>query len=112
LYHCTGGKDRTGWVTAVLQTLVGVPQSVVIQDYLLTNIYSAASIQATYNSMVAAYGKAYADTFYPVLGVQESFLTAGFDQATASYGSMSGYITNGLGLSASTQALLKSKLLG
>lgn len=28
------------------------------------------------------------------------------------YGSMGGYITNGLGLSASTQALLKAKLLG
>lgn len=112
LYHCTAGKDRTGWVTAVLLSLVGVPQSVVVQDYLLTNIYSAASIQATYDAYVTKYGKAYADVLYPVLGVQQSFLTAGFDQVATSYGSMGNYITTGLGLSASTQALLTAKLLG
>lgn len=112
LYHCSAGKDRTGWVTAVLLTLVGVPQTVVIQDYLLTNIYSAASIQATYNAMVTAYGQTYADNFYPMLGVQESFLLAGLNQVTTSYGSMSGYVTNGLGLSSATQSALTAKLLG
>ena len=29
LYHCTAGKDRTGWATAVLLTLLGVPQDTV-----------------------------------------------------------------------------------
>lgn len=112
LFHCSAGKDRTGWVAAVLLTLVGVPQSVVIQDYLLTNIYSAASIQASYNAMIAADGQTYADNFYPLLGAQTSFLMAGFNQAVTSYGSMSGYIANGLGLTSSTQAQLKAKLLG
>lgn len=112
LYHCTSGKDRTGWVAAVLLTLAGVPQSVIVQDYLLTNTYSAASIQAAHERNIASYGQAYADILYPTLGVQQSFLDAGLEQVMASYGSMNNYITTGLGLSASTQTRLKEKLLG
>ncbi|WP_196482256.1 tyrosine-protein phosphatase [Burkholderia vietnamiensis] len=112
LFHCTAGKDRTGWAAAVLLTFVGVPQNIVIQDYLLTNIYSAASIQASYAAMAKAGGQAYADNLYPLLGVQTSFLLAGLDQVAQSYGSMDGYMTNGLKLDAATQAALKAKLLG
>ena len=39
LYHCTAGKDRTGWATAVLLTLLGVDKALVYQDYLKTNDY-------------------------------------------------------------------------
>ncbi|MFE5308980.1 tyrosine-protein phosphatase [Isoptericola sp. NPDC056605] len=34
VYHCAGGRDRTGMVTALLLTLVGVPRPVVVDDYL------------------------------------------------------------------------------
>ncbi|KVF35872.1 hypothetical protein WJ09_08470 [Burkholderia vietnamiensis] len=62
--------------------------------------------------MAKAGGQAYADNLYPLLGVQTSFLLAGLDQVAQSYGSMDGYMTNGLKLDAATQAALKAKLLG
>lgn len=111
LFHCTSGKDRTGWTAAILLTLAGVPREIIMQDYLLTNVYSAASIEADYNAMVNAMGKTFADNYYPMLGVQESFLNAGFDQVAATYGSMDNYISNGMGLDFVTQAKLKAKLL-
>jgi len=111
LFHCTAGKDRTGWTAAIVLSLLDVPRATIIQDYLLSNTYSAASIEASYQGLVKAYGQAYADIFKPLLGVQESFLVAGLDQATASYGSMAGYITNGLGISAATQEKLRARLL-
>ncbi len=37
LCHCTTGKDRTGWTCAALQTLLGVPQDEVLQDFLASN---------------------------------------------------------------------------
>ena len=40
LTHCTAGKDRTGWSTAVILTALGVPKKTVMQDYLLTNDYT------------------------------------------------------------------------
>ncbi len=37
VFHCTAGKDRTGWAAALLLHALGVPQQVIAQDYLLTN---------------------------------------------------------------------------
>jgi protein-tyrosine phosphatase len=109
LYHCTAGKDRTGWATAVLLTLLGVPQSTVMQDYLLSNTYyfDSPGVQAELAGMPAAEAAVYA----PLLEVQAPYLQAGFDQVTASYGSMYGYATRGLGLSPRTIAKLRHKLL-
>jgi len=38
--HCTAGKDRTGFVSAVLLLMLGVPLGVVHHDYALTETYS------------------------------------------------------------------------
>jgi protein-tyrosine phosphatase len=35
--HCTAGKDRTGFLAAVIQLLVGVPYPRVAEDYLRSN---------------------------------------------------------------------------
>lgn len=37
LFHCTAGKDRTGFVAAAILKFLDVPDNVVIEDYLLTN---------------------------------------------------------------------------
>jgi protein-tyrosine phosphatase len=36
LFHCAAGKDRTGWISALLLALVGVPDQTVADDYALT----------------------------------------------------------------------------
>lgn len=37
LFHCTAGKDRTGFVAAAILKFLGVPDETVFEDYLLTN---------------------------------------------------------------------------
>ena len=37
VFHCTAGKDRTGFAAALVLLALGVPRDVVQQDYLLTN---------------------------------------------------------------------------
>lgn len=39
LYHCWGGKDRTGVITAFVLLLCGVAEEDVIADYALTAVY-------------------------------------------------------------------------
>jgi protein-tyrosine phosphatase len=109
VYHCTAGKDRTGWASAVLLTLLGVPEQTVMQDYLLSNTYyyDSASVQAMLKAMPAAEAAVYA----PLLEVQASYLQAGFAQVKASYGSMYDYAVHGLGVSPQTIAKLRAKLL-
>jgi hypothetical protein len=36
VFHCTSGKDRTGIVAALLLELLGVPDDVIVEDYVLT----------------------------------------------------------------------------
>ncbi len=45
LVHCTAGKDRTGFISALV--LLGVPEQTVYEDYLAANRY-----RATYNNFV------------------------------------------------------------
>jgi protein-tyrosine phosphatase len=111
LYHCTAGKDRAGWTSAVLQTILGMSSADIMSDYLLTNTYSAASIAATYAQLKTAYGQAMADAYMPLLGVQASFLNAGLTQAVTSYGSMDKYISDGLGIDSATVQTLRSRYL-
>ncbi|WP_042417923.1 tyrosine-protein phosphatase [Streptacidiphilus anmyonensis] len=109
LYHCTAGKDRTGWATAVLLTLLGVPQDTVMQDYLLSNTYyfDSPAVQGMLKAMPAGEAAVYT----PMLQVQASYLQAGFAQVSASYGSMYDYAVHGLGLRPQTIAKLRAKLL-
>jgi protein-tyrosine phosphatase len=37
LFHCFGGRDRTGMVAAILLSLVGVPRAEIVRDYVLTD---------------------------------------------------------------------------
>ena len=40
LFHCTAGRDRTGVVAGLLQTLAGVPRDTIALDYMLSRIGS------------------------------------------------------------------------
>lgn len=96
VYHCTAGKDRTGWASAALLTALGVPRETVFQDYLLSNTYLAASNAAT----LAAVPEAIRPGYRAVLDVRESYLQAGFDEVATKYGTFDDYLRAGLGLSA------------
>ena len=37
LIHCTSGKDRTGIVVAALLLVLGVPEELIIEEYLLSD---------------------------------------------------------------------------
>ena len=40
LWHCSAGKDRTGLAGFLVETALGVPQDLVVEDYLASNIYT------------------------------------------------------------------------
>ncbi|MGQ4597740.1 tyrosine-protein phosphatase [Nocardia sp. R6R-6] len=93
LFHCTAGKDRTGWAAAILLTLLGVDRATVTEDYLLSNRYRNASGDD------------------PLNGVQQSWLDAAFDQVDQTYGSFGGYVQEGLKLTDVEIAALRAALL-
>ncbi|PFH26317.1 protein tyrosine/serine phosphatase [Burkholderia sp. JKS000303] len=111
VFHCTAGKDRTGWAAAILQTIVGVPQQTILADYLLTNVYSASEIATSVAQAQKSGGQDAADMMAALQGAQTAYLQAAYDQVTASYGSMASYIDNGLQLDQTTQNAIRQRLL-
>jgi protein-tyrosine phosphatase len=107
LFHCSGGKDRTGWTAMLLQNIAGVSPTTIMNDYLATNSYMAATI----NEFLALVPTDKRAMFAVMLGVQSEFLQAGLDQVTVSYGSLDAYLTQGLGLSQEDISALRNKMV-
>ncbi|WP_035991106.1 tyrosine-protein phosphatase [Paraburkholderia caribensis] len=111
LIHSSAGKDRAGWAAALLLSIANVPFDIIVQDYLLSNTYMANAISARVEARRQQSGDLAANAEKPLASVQSSFLQASFDQVQSSYGTMSGYLTRGLGLTQSTVDTLRDRLL-
>ena len=90
VFHCTAGKDRTGFAAALILTALGVPRTVVMQDYLLTNDH--------YRQPKGASGLAPQDVLDVLWRVQPDFLEAALHTVEAGYGSVERYLDSALGL--------------
>lgn len=112
VFHCTAGKDRTGWASALLQSIAGVSHTTIMSDYLLTNEYTAESMARSRAGIAASLGEDVAEVYDPLLGVDASYLQAGFDELTATYGTVQNYLRTGLALSPETIGKIAVKLLG
>ncbi|MET9495856.1 tyrosine-protein phosphatase [Streptomyces sp. NPDC006552] len=107
VFHCTAGKDRTGWANAALLTALGVPRATVLQDYLASNDYRAQANAAALAAMPAEQAKVYK----PMLDVRAAYLNSGFDEVRDAFGSFSAYERKGLGLDSAELRALRAELL-
>ncbi|SDZ55775.1 protein-tyrosine phosphatase [Herbiconiux ginsengi] len=96
LFHCTTGKDRTGWAAASLLLLLGASQNDVRSDYLQTNTDLAPALQPILDALTAQ-GVNIA-LLQPILGVQDSYLDAALNEVHSRYGTINDYARAGLGL--------------
>jgi protein-tyrosine phosphatase len=100
LFHCTAGKDRTGWLSAIVLSALGVDREIVTADYLLTNERAAEGRGAESRAKLLALLSGLVGERQPVaplLDVRREYLDAAFDQAEAEYGSMDAFLRDGLG---------------
>jgi protein-tyrosine phosphatase len=90
VFHCTAGKDRTGFAAALLLKATDATDDEVMDDYLLTN----DRVQLPEGSRLGLSPEA-ANVLWRV---QPDFLQAALEEVDRSYGSMEGYLREGLGL--------------
>ncbi|TDP89718.1 protein-tyrosine phosphatase [Leucobacter luti] len=108
LFHCTTGKDRTGWAAASLLTLLGVNEADVYDDYLQTNTDLLPALEHVLQN-AESHGVE-RETLMPVLGVRESYLAAAFEQMREQFGSINEYARDGLGLTSEQLHRLRTNL--
>ena len=112
LFHCTSGKDRAGYGAAILLLTLGVPKDTVMNDFLLSNIVYADYIDKMVGK-IDKYVRKDVDTdlIRKVMGVSRETLVATFAEMETQYGSIDGFIEEGLGINADTRESLQEKFL-
>jgi protein-tyrosine phosphatase len=99
LVHCTAGKDRAGFASALILRALGVPMETVAEDFLLTNHYTAAKIERTLLVIrLVSFFRTDPERVRPVLGVERAYLDAAFEEIDARWGSFDRYRREALGL--------------
>ena len=111
LWHCTGGKDRTGIAAMLLLSALGVSEKDIIEDYLLTNVYNAERIE---KSKLYLRSKDCDDDFIQKALLVFDAVDGRFMQNTIAflkkeYGSVVGYIRDELNISEKEINSLKEK---
>ncbi len=103
VFHCTAGKDRTGFAAALILLALGVPRDVVMQDYLLTNDLYRRPTHVT--------GHAPGPVLAVLWRVQREFLDAALHKLDADYGGVERYLADRLGVDPGAQQELEARYL-
>ncbi|GAA4992156.1 tyrosine-protein phosphatase PtbB [Kitasatospora paranensis] len=108
LFHCTAGKDRTGWATALVLLLLGADVRTVEAEYLSVG----AAVRAEFAPLVAEFTAAGGDPEIAdaVFGVRPGYLHAALQAVADGWGDAECYARAALGLKDETLGRLRENL--
>ncbi len=93
LIHCRAGKDRTGFMCALVELTVGVERAAVFQDYLETNKHFVLVTPRIERMMkIFSFGRLQMENVRASLSAREEYLQAAFDQIDQQHGGLTAYL--------------------
>lgn len=107
VFHCTAGKDRTGYACALLHGALGVHRDDILSDYLLT--------QQCYQVALTPMSQHYSlreDVMQILWGVKAEYLELSLELIQTEFGSMERYLRYQLQLDSTKQQQLFERFLG
>jgi protein-tyrosine phosphatase len=101
VFHCTAGKDRTGFAAALVLHALGATRDEVMRDYLLTNerLKPPTFVWKGLEPHVAKV----------LWGVRPEFLQAAFDAVEADWGSLDVFLDRALGVGPAQRDRLRAQ---
>jgi protein-tyrosine phosphatase len=106
MFHCTGGRDRTGITASMLLNILGVPRETILGDFVLSTQY----LDENKRSPLVA-GAAPGSVYAEVLRLQPRYIEAVFKAIDERYGSFDQYRRTALHLTDADVVALKTRLL-
>jgi protein-tyrosine phosphatase len=108
VFHCTAGKDRTGLLSALVLSLLGVPEETVVADYAL----SGAAMARLREKLKLKYpdGKLFIDDSDAIFSADPAHMIALFAHLRRRYGTVADYATE-VGVPAEVVERLREALL-
>ncbi len=96
LYHCTGGKDRTGFMTAMILLALNVDRKTITEDYLMSNYYRRFSnLRTMKRARIIGLD---AETLEYASMVRKEYIDAVFEVIDEKYGGTDTYLETKFGL--------------
>ncbi|KPN15018.1 protein tyrosine phosphatase [Bacillus australimaris] len=93
MLHCTSGKDRTGFLSGLIQLTAGVPLPVVLSEYMRSNegVQMLIRRQERFVRLMSLY-RVSKKQIQPLLGVQQDYLEDVLNEMLETYGSAERYL--------------------
>jgi protein-tyrosine phosphatase len=109
--HCSAGKDRTGWAIAILLTILGVPETAILEDYVQSSLPENQYLIRDSAGSVARIDKHLRTVITPLLEARQGYLEAAWHSVEHAWGSRHSYLEDGLGITPALTNKLKARLL-
>ena len=99
-FHCSQGKERTGFAAYLLEIALGLSEEEAMEDYLLSNIAMEKRAEALLRSVEYKpfYNEEYKKNLTDVFSTKVEYMQSAIDAMNELYGSTMGFIVNGLGV--------------
>lgn len=99
-FHCSQGKDRTGFAAYLLEIALGVSEEDALEDYLLSNTAMEKRAEALLRSVEYKpfYNEEYKKNLIDVFSVKVEYMQSAIDAINELYGSTMAFIIKGLGV--------------
>ena len=113
LFHCTAGKDRTGFAAYLIYSICGIDEDFIILDYLSSNKYIEKNLEKQFENISKIMGLSIEEAreIEPILRVDIDYITSAIDTINENYNSVQEFITNTLNFSLREQDQLKELLI-
>ncbi len=99
IFHCRGGKDRTGIAAMFILLALGVSKKQIFEDYLLTNINNVVRNEKRMNDYRnLTDNQNVLDYLYNLMLAKDEYLEAAFDEMIRLSGSIDNYLKHFLKL--------------
>ena len=107
VYHCTAGKDRTGFATALVLSALGVDRETIMQDFLMSNYYRRGYKNFRMNFVwLVGLDR---EVLSPLMEVRPSYLGAAFNTIDSLYGDTDTFLETVYGLNDSIRQEWKER---
>jgi len=108
IFNCTLGKDRVGFLAALLLSALDIPEEVIINDYTTSNNYIDIS---SFASLAHGLSTEAQETVTALLSSNESLMNFALQRIRKDYGSLDKYLSNELDFNEKKQSKLKELML-
>ncbi|WP_438381384.1 tyrosine-protein phosphatase [Asaia sp. BMEF1] len=115
LTHCTAGKDRTGFASALILYALGVPEQTILSDYAMSGDLLRAHLTPSFKAAMADHQNGGAMAASPsmraMLNSDPDYLKAAFASIRKHYGSIDAYLAQKLAVGPQQLTALRSLYL-